>query len=194
MRRYIPNVLTSLRFPLTGLFLFGWLQAEVAWHIAATAAFLVGMLTDMLDGIIARRMGSESQVGSFLDPLADKVLVIAGFYAIYATPEFDWDGWRPWILIAIVLIFMRELGITVLRTVKVRRDRPLITSGWGKLKTTVQMFTLIIAFAGLIARELAGIALPQFETLVAIGVFVSAVLATVSGSLYLRVTLRSRTA
>ncbi|MCB2211295.1 CDP-alcohol phosphatidyltransferase family protein [bacterium] len=186
MRRHLANVLTSLRFPLTALFLYGWLQPEPYWHLTATGAFFVGMLTDFLDGLIARRMQTVSKVGSFLDPLADKVMVVAGFYAIFATPGFAWGAWKLWIAIALGLIVLRELGITVLRSVKVRSDTPVQTSYLGKVKTTVQMVTLIVAFLGLNLREFSTLHLSWFETLIGIGVVASALIATISGTIYLQ--------
>ncbi len=186
MHRHLPNVLTSLRFPLTGLFLYGWLQAEVYWHLIATGVFFVGILTDWLDGKLARQMGRVTKVGSFLDPLADKVMVIAGFYAIFATPGFEWGMWRIWILVAFGLIVLRELGITVLRSWLVRGGQPLATSFLGKLKTSVQMVTLIIALLGQNLRELAAWDAFWFESLVGVGVLLSAVIATISGLVYLQ--------
>jgi CDP-diacylglycerol---glycerol-3-phosphate 3-phosphatidyltransferase len=186
MRKHLPNILTALRFPITALFLYGWLQAEVYWHLIATGAFLVGMLTDMLDGMLARRMGRVTKIGSFLDPLADKVMVIAGFYAILATPGFTWGEWRLWVAIALGLIFLREFGITILRSILARGDQPLTTSNLGKLKTIIQMITLIIAFLGLNLRELIGWEATWFESLVGVGVMASAVIATISGTVYLQ--------
>ncbi|GBE29297.1 CDP-diacylglycerol--glycerol-3-phosphate 3-phosphatidyltransferase [bacterium BMS3Bbin04] len=186
MMRHLPNILTSLRFPITALFVYGWLQTETSWHLIATGAFLVGMITDMLDGILARRMGTVSDVGSFLDPLADKVMVISGFYAILATPGFEWGVWKMWVGVALGLIVLRELGITVLRSLKAHASKPLATSSLGKLKTIVQMVTLIVAFLGLNVREMMGLELPWFEHVIGAGVMASAVIATISGTIYLQ--------
>lgn len=186
MRKHIPNVLTVLRFPLTAVFLYGWLQDEVAWHLIGTAAFFTGMITDTVDGIVARRMQTESETGAFLDPLADKVLVIAGFFTLLATPEIEWNAWKPWIIVALILIVIREFGITILRSVLIKNGAPLKTSYWGKSKTTVQMLTLVTAFVGLNALELAQVRFPFFITVIGIGIMASAALAVISGGDYVR--------
>lgn len=186
MRRHLPNVLTSLRFPLTLLFLYGMFRPEEGWRLIATVAFFVGALTDMLDGIAARRMGATTPVGTFLDPLADKFQVLSGFFVLIARPDLNWGVWKVWVLTSVVLIVAREFFVTVLRTWRIRTDRPLVTSYWGKSKTTVQMITLIVALLLLVLRDFQGREIPGVLDGIAVGIIASALLALISAVEYLR--------
>ncbi|HEB84976.1 MAG TPA: CDP-alcohol phosphatidyltransferase family protein [Bacteroidetes bacterium] len=187
MRRQVPNILTVLRFPLAAVFLYGFFQPSVSWRLAATACFILSALTDTFDGLLARKMGAITGVGAFLDPLADKVLVLSGFFALMLRPDLPWGGWKHVIIVSVLLIALREVGITVLRWVRVTGDRPLVTSFWGKAKTTTEMVTLIVALLTFNLLELYGLQLPVLIHLVAVGVVGSALLAVYSGLGYLRI-------
>jgi len=117
MRRHLPNLLTLLRFPLTGLFLYGSFQESMPWHLIATVTFLLCMLTDLLDGLIARRMGTVSNIGSFLDPLADKVLVLSGFFVLWKRPDLIWGGWLPWVVGSVLIIALGIIASAVLAAI-----------------------------------------------------------------------------
>lgn len=186
MRRHLPNLLTLLRFPLTGLFLYGSFKTTLAWHLAATVAFLLSMLTDLLDGLIARRMGTVSSFGSFLDPLADKVLVLSGFFVLWQRPDLVWGGWLPWVVGSVLIIALREIAVTVLRSYLVKKSSPLVTSIWGKAKTTTQMITLVAAFLLLNVEEFFHINLRFVLNIIALGILASAVLAAISATEYFR--------
>lgn len=186
MRRHLPNVLTSLRFPLTLIFLYGMFRPEASWHLIATAAFFLGALTDMLDGMAARRMNATTPIGTFLDPLADKFQVLSGFFVLLARPDLDWGGWKVWVFVSVLLIVAREFFVTILRSWRIRRDQPLVTSVWGKTKTTVQMITLFTAMALLVLRDLVGKEIAGVLEGIAVGIVASAILATISAIEYMR--------
>ena len=186
MRQHVPNALTILRFPLTGLFLYGSFHPSLAWRLAATIFFLLSMLTDLLDGHIARKMGTESSFGSFLDPLADKVLVLSGFFVLWMRPGLEWGAWAPWVIGSVTIIALREVAVTILRSYRVRQDRPIVTSMWGKAKTTTQMIALVVALLLLNLRESLRIDLPQLMHVIALGIIASAVLAAISATDYFR--------
>jgi CDP-diacylglycerol--glycerol-3-phosphate 3-phosphatidyltransferase len=85
--------------------------------------------TDGLDGYIARRQGT-TRSGAFLDPLADKVLVLGAMWALVLTDVFSW--------FPVALIALREIGISVYRSWEGRRGISVPARQWAKVKTVVQ--------------------------------------------------------
>lgn len=94
--------------------------------------------TDFIDGWLARKLNQESEFGKFIDPIADKVLVISSLIAILVIdPYFElFDLWM------IVIIVGRDILITVMRWLAIKRGRPLRTSRFGKFKTAFQMLSI----------------------------------------------------
>ncbi len=126
----LPDQLTVSRaasVPLVVL-LYAWdFPHNEAW---ATALFCVAMATDWLDGRIARRRGTTSSLGSLLDPIADKVLVLAVLVMLIE------DGiWPAWMVAAIVA---RELLVSGLRLAAIERGVVMAARDLGKLKTWAQ--------------------------------------------------------
>src|SRR6187200_1454541 len=126
----LPDQLTvarALSVPLVVL-LYAWeLPNNEYW---ATALFCVAMATDWFDGRIARRRGTTSSLGSLLDPIADKVLVLAVLVMLIE------DGiWPAWMVVAIV---SRELLISGLRLAAIERGVVIPARDLGKLKTWAQ--------------------------------------------------------
>ncbi|HVM69808.1 MAG TPA: CDP-diacylglycerol--glycerol-3-phosphate 3-phosphatidyltransferase [Gaiellaceae bacterium] len=126
----LPDQLTVARaasVPLVVL-LYSWeIPHNEAW---ATALFCVAMATDWFDGRIARRRGTTSPLGSLLDPIADKVLVLAVLCVLIE------DGiWPGWMVAAIVA---RELAVSGLRLAALERGVVMAARDLGKLKTWAQ--------------------------------------------------------
>ena len=104
------------------------------WMWAALALFVIASLTDYVDGYIARKYNQITDFGKFLDPLADKLLVIAAM-AIFA----EWDRFPAW---ALMIVLTREFAVTGLRLVAVQKG-VVIAAGWsGKIKTASTMIGL----------------------------------------------------
>jgi CDP-diacylglycerol--glycerol-3-phosphate 3-phosphatidyltransferase len=127
----IPNVLTLSRLaaipPLMVL-----LMVRFPGHDQlAVALFIVFSLTDILDGEIARRRGTVSNFGKFLDPLADKLFVLS--VLIVLVQEGLVAAW------IVVVIFSRELIITILRSVAAAQGRVISAAPLGKTKTVMQI-------------------------------------------------------
>lgn len=129
----LPNVLTMLRIALVPLFVVLLWQDSAATDLAALAVFLIAAATDKLDGTIARRRGIVTNFGKIADPFADKLLTGAAMVVLSLL------GVMPWW--ATILILVREIGITVLRFVMVRRS-VIAASNGGKLKTVLQVVFL----------------------------------------------------
>jgi CDP-diacylglycerol--glycerol-3-phosphate 3-phosphatidyltransferase len=103
----------------------------------ATAVFCVAMTTDWFDGWLARRQGGTSSVGSLLDPIADKVLVLAALVMLVAQDVVP--GWM------VAVIVVREVLITGLRQAAIERGVVLAARDLGKLKTWAQAVAAAVA-------------------------------------------------
>jgi CDP-diacylglycerol--glycerol-3-phosphate 3-phosphatidyltransferase len=110
-----------------------------AWMYTALAIFMVASLTDFIDGYIARKNNQVSDFGKFLDPLADKLLVIA-VMVIFC----EWAIFPAW---ALMIVLTREFAVTGLRLVAVGNGT-VIAAGWsGKIKTAATMIALCFMMA-----------------------------------------------
>lgn len=132
----LPNALTVLRIALVPL--FGWLLlsaggADDAHRAWACLVFVVGVLTDRVDGDLARRRQLVTRLGTILDPMADKALTGMAFVGLSLIGALWW-----WVT---VLVMVREVGITGLRF-WVLRHGVISASRGGKLKTGLQAFAL----------------------------------------------------
>ena len=134
----IPNGLTLSRLAAIPLLMAVLLIDFPGHDQVAAALFIVFSLTDTLDGQIARRRGTESDFGKFLDPLADKLFVLS--VLIVLVQEHLVAAW------VVVVIFSRELIITILRSVASTQGRVIGAAPLGKTKTVMQMsaVTLLI--------------------------------------------------
>ena len=132
----IANVLTVLRIVMVPVFLIVLFVGgghEPMWRWAAFAVFAVAMLTDRLDGQLARRYNLITEFGKLMDPIADKALTGAAFVGLSVLGDLPW-----WVT---VVILVRELGITAMRFVVIA-DGVIAASRGGKLKTTLQTLAL----------------------------------------------------
>lgn len=128
----LPNILTSLRILFIPLFAWLVLGGHEWW---AFGCFALLMLTDKLDGDIARSRGLITNFGKIADPIADKALMTAAFVCLNIT------GALP-VWITVVILF-REFGITIWRFYLLRQGKVVPASQGGKLKTALQ--TLAVA-------------------------------------------------
>jgi CDP-diacylglycerol--glycerol-3-phosphate 3-phosphatidyltransferase len=134
----LPNALTVSRLAAIPLLMALLLVRFPGHDQAAAALFIVFSLTDTLDGQIARRRGTVSDLGKFLDPLADKLFVLS--VLIVLVQEGLVAAW------VVVVIFSRELLITLLRSIGASKGRVIAAAPLGKTKTVMQMsaVTLLI--------------------------------------------------
>ncbi len=134
----LPNKLTVLRVLLIPVFVVFLLAADAIgpWSVyAALVIFIVASLTDMLDGKIARKYNLVTNFGKFMDPLADKLLVVSALVCYVAM-----DRIPAWV---VLIIIAREFIISGFRLVAAESGVVIAASYWGKIKTTVQMITII---------------------------------------------------
>ena len=142
------------------------------YTIPALIVFIVASLTDFVDGQIARRCNQVSDFGKFLDPLADKLLVIAAMVIFV-----QWGRMPSW---ALMVVLTREFAVTGLRLIAVGNGR-VIAAGWsGKIKTASTMVGLCVMMA---APSIAPLAAAQ-ELLDCIIVWIIVLTTLISGIEY----------
>lgn len=152
----LANRLTLLRFILLPLFI---LALAIEGYIAILFALIIfgfASITDLYDGWIARSRNVESAWGKFMDPLADKLLVISGFI-YFVSFNLGIPAWM------VVLIVVREFGVTGLRFVALFRGIVIPAAGEGKVKTLTQMITILIILL-LLLLERGGLTVPGLLT------------------------------
>ncbi|PJZ50178.1 CDP-diacylglycerol--glycerol-3-phosphate 3-phosphatidyltransferase [Leptospira saintgironsiae] len=133
----LPNALTVLRVASLPFFIWFLYQKEQAYHIAALVLFSLASLTDFIDGYLARKWKQETEFGKFLDPLADKIIVVGCF----TTFIFLHEQIELWM---VILIIGRDMLITTLRYLAIRLGKSIRTTMLGKVKTAFQMGAIIL--------------------------------------------------
>lgn len=143
----LPNKLTFLRIILTFIFMFFLFLKGVASKYIALSLFLIASATDFYDGYIARKTNQVTDFGRFMDPVADKILVLAAFLAFVELKLIP--AWM------VVIIISRELIITGVRLVAMTKGRVLAADNTGKHKTVSQMVSIFVILAYLAFRQTA---------------------------------------
>ena len=138
----LPNIVTGARIALIPIFAVIYVLAG-AGHWLAAMLFAAAAATDWLDGYLARRLNQTTPFGAFLDPVADKLIVVTALVLLIGSHA------NLWLTIPGVVIIGREIVISALREwmSEVNR-RGLVAATWiGKLKTALQMFSIIVLLA-----------------------------------------------
>lgn len=143
MKHLLPNILTVLRIALVPVFIYLVILPNFYARIGAILLFILASVTDFIDGLLARRWQVTSEFGKFMDPLADKMLVISALFALLYL-EHQVALWM------VLVIIGRDLLITFMRWLAIRRGSSLRTSRLGKVKTTFQMLSILLIM-GIIA-------------------------------------------
>ena len=139
----LPNILAAFRILLAPLML--WFMIDQSnpifngWHPSwldyfAGLIFIIASVTDFFDGFIARNWNQMTKLGAVLDPLADKMLILAGFIGLLVLDRAS--------AFAVFLILSREFFITGLRVVAVAEGKEVASTMAGKIKTVVQMIAI----------------------------------------------------
>ncbi|MGN1095604.1 MAG: CDP-diacylglycerol--glycerol-3-phosphate 3-phosphatidyltransferase [Eubacteriales bacterium] len=144
----LPNKLTLLRVILVPVFMVFYLcdfGLGIWRYIIAATIFVVAACTDFLDGNIARKRGLVTNLGKFLDPLADKFMVMASLLCLSFVSAGD-GIYGTLLVFASAIVIFRELAVTSMRLVAASADGSVIAAAMlGKIKTTTQM--VFITFA-----------------------------------------------
>jgi len=146
----LPNKITVLRLVLVPFVMFFYLMAPIiaVGKLIAMVLFLVAVLTDFLDGYLARKLNLTTNLGAFLDSIADKILVLLGFLLVVCDGTIP----APYGIIVFAIIEVRELMISALRQLAASKNIVLKADMWGKVKATLQFFcvTLLMLLSFLI--------------------------------------------
>lgn len=138
----LANKLTMLRMILVPVFLvFMVFQGMPYSAVIAAVIFIIASITDKLDGYIARSRNQVTTFGKFMDPLADKLLVITALICLVDLRIIP--GYY------VVIIIGRELSVSGLRTIAASEGKVIAASWWGKIKTAIQMTAIIVALVNL---------------------------------------------
>lgn len=139
--RHLPNALTILRIVLVPVYLICLyiIPVEATGALAALIVFLLAAVTDYFDGVLARKLKSVTDFGKVVDPLADKIIVSVALITIALSPMQFIS------MFIVVIIILRELLVTLLRSWYQKKQIYVAANIWGKLKTTYQMIGLIAA-------------------------------------------------
>lgn len=155
----LPNIITMCRFVLIPLFLILYLNG---YSVAALVTVLVSGLTDILDGYIARRSGQITTTGIMLDPLADKLMMLAIVTALLIRKEIPWE--------AVAVMAFREIGMIVSSAFFHFRGFKTVPANFlGKATTVVYygaIVLLLLDLAGGLGLLWSGIALSYLSTAV----------------------------
>ncbi len=141
----LPNSITMSRIAAVPLLI--WMLSprfpfHAAWgeqEVIASVFFVIISITDGVDGYLARKRGQVTTMGMLLDPLADKLMISAGFITLV---EFNPHIVKAWITI---LVIGREFLVTGLRSIASSEGFTIQASDLGKLKTVIQIFTVVAA-------------------------------------------------
>jgi CDP-diacylglycerol--glycerol-3-phosphate 3-phosphatidyltransferase len=134
----LPNLLTSLRIVMVPFFGYALLQdggESVGWRLVAFALFVVAMITDKIDGDIARARNLVTDFGKIADPIADKAVTGMAFIGL----AIVMDEW--WMWVATIVVLVREWSVTLLR-LSIMKNVVIAASRSGKIKTTLQAVAL----------------------------------------------------
>lgn len=140
----LPNKLSILRLFLVPVCIFAvllpasWVDPYVSSVIAAVV-FIFTAITDMLDGKIARRYGLITDFGKFIDPLADKFMVIGTMLALF----YRCGDIRTWFFWGLLIVIFREFAVTSIRLVASKNAGLVVAASWlGKIKTVTQIICI----------------------------------------------------
>ena len=142
MKPNLPNSITTFRVVMTPIVVILLFQTSMMLRLLAFAFFVIAALSDLWDGYLARKHGLITDVGKLLDPLADKLLLVSTFVPFYIIshrgPEWELPWWGALPLWVLVVVFGRELFMTVFRSYAARRGVVIAAGQSGKYKAFIQ--------------------------------------------------------
>ena len=127
----MPNLLTVFRILLVPVLVAALLSGVESGDLLAAIIFVIASITDALDGYIARRNKDVTTFGKLMDPLADKLLVTSALVSLVSL-----DRLQAWVAMVIIA---REFAVTGLRQLAMEHGEVIHASGWGKIKTAMQI-------------------------------------------------------
>lgn len=140
MKLNLPNRLSLIRICLVPVFIAVMMISDDLWaRILGVCIFIGASVTDMLDGKIARKYGLITDFGKFIDPLADKFMVIGTMLALF----YRFDDIRAWFFWGLLIVIFREFAVTSIRLVASKNTGLVVAASWlGKIKTVTQIICI----------------------------------------------------
>jgi CDP-diacylglycerol--glycerol-3-phosphate 3-phosphatidyltransferase len=135
----LPNVLTLLRILLVPVLVVALLAETANGDLLAAIVFAVASFTDAVDGYLARSRNAITTFGKMMDPIADKLLIIAALVALVSLHRL-----APWV---VMVIIARELTVTITRMQAQQQGVVIAANWWGKSKTIVQVAAIFCVIA-----------------------------------------------
>ena len=135
----LPNVLTVIRILLVPVLVVALLDETANGDLLAAIVFALASFTDAMDGYLARTRNAITNFGKLMDPIADKLLIIAALVALVSL-----DRLAAWVAMVIIA---RELTVTVTRMQATQQGVVIASSWWGKAKTIVQVTAIFFLIA-----------------------------------------------
>ena len=139
-----PNKLTIARMILVPIIVIisminipGMVYKIPVGYLIIDILFIIASITDKIDGTLARRNNQVTTFGKFLDPIADKILVISALIILVERQTLP--AWIP------IIIIFREFAVSGYRMIAVEKGKVIAANKWGKLKTVTQMIAIILA-------------------------------------------------
>ncbi|MDE5854223.1 MAG: CDP-diacylglycerol--glycerol-3-phosphate 3-phosphatidyltransferase [Ruminococcus sp.] len=182
----LPNKLTLLRVFLIPFFLL-FMYLDISFHyLVALIIFAAASITDALDGKIARSQNLVTNFGKFLDPLADKVLVISALAVFVEVSEIHMGA------IPLIIISAREFMVSGLRLLAADSGVVVAAGMWGKMKTAFTMVAIIASLVWLSVRYDFGFSFQQSvdeivdNWIIPALIWISTALTIISGLVYLK--------
>ena len=171
----LPNTLTLLRIALIPVFIVVYYMPWQFSHILSAAIFGAAALTDWVDGYLARKLNQVTPFGAFLDPVADKLIVVAALVMLLEVHS------SIWFALPAMIIIGRELVISALREWMAERNyrEAVAVSILGKIKTWVQMVAVALLLLAVPEN-------PIFYQLGMLGIYIAAFFALLSMLIYIK--------
>ncbi len=171
-----PNLISCIRILLVPIFI--WLFfGNFSMQLFSVIVFTIAAISDAYDGYLARKLKITTKFGSFIDPIADKALILSVF-SVFAYIKFI--GW--WV---VVVLFLRDILITCLRMSLISRGTHLVTSKIAKSKTVLQFVAIYLLFINLFIRNF-GLQPVIFDYFVKLFVYFVVIFAIYTGLDYLK--------
>ena len=141
-----PTILTLMRIILVGPLMIFMFMDGIGFKIAALICFIIASVTDFIDGRMARKNNQVTDLGAFLDPLADKMLVNLTIFSLCMCGMLD-----PWFF---GIILVRDFAVDGMRMMVAKTGETVSASIWGKAKTMTQMiFLCIVIFETILCSD-----------------------------------------
>ena len=186
----LPNKLTISRMIMIPVFILFFYLNFTGHYFVAVGVFAVASLTDLLDGKIARKYNLVTNLGKFLDPIADKVLVLSALVVLLTRPAVFTLNLGDWALIAagcgVAVILAREIIVSGFRMVAASSGTVIAADMFGKYKTTAQDIAIVVLLISAGIAEITSHIAGKIINYIGLAIFAVAVILTIiSGINYL---------